>query len=112
MSRLRRDIDDLTENFEDPLFARIEAQERAAELEEAKHRAAERGKQLAEQDRLIAQRRIDGLREANERARLNEYARYGLEPQRCSLSLLLGLGWRIEQDEDGKYILVKGPNAP
>ena len=73
--------------------------ERHAERTEAELKAEENRRQRAR----------EFLADTNERARLAEYRRAGVEPptgMRCSLSFLRSLGWTIEEI-NGKPTLMK-----
>lgn len=107
--RSRRDIDDIDAT----LFDRDEAEERKRLREEQRALVDERRAQYVQQDAAAKVAADAGMAEANERARVAEYRAAGVFPpsgQRASLSLLLHLGWRIEEIGQGERVLVKPPS--
>jgi len=64
------------------------------------------------QEEALKKRAMERQHEANERARRNEYLRFGVSPpdgSNVSLAFLLSVGWRIETDESGKRVLISPP---
>ena len=111
--RPRRDVDDL-----DNLFDREEAerrrQDRAAMIESGKAMQAA----IDAQEAAARLRAKEGMLRATDIAILREYQHAGVEPIKvrgdgvptCSLSLLLRLGWRIDEFNGAKTLIA--PPAP
>lgn len=113
MTRLRRDIDDM--DLVDAIPAKVLRADRAEQ------RARwEQGDRL--QNEVDASRKastVAWVRNANAQQVEDSYRAARVEPpllgegvKRCSLPLLLTIGWRIEELPDGSRVLVKPPPPP
>lgn len=94
------------------IFDRAEAEERRARVQAARELNAARDAQEAAQAEARRQKATAYTMMVNERHRRAEYRGRGVEPPmiggvqtRASLSLLLSVGWRIEQ-QMGRNVLV------
>ncbi len=113
MTRRRRDIDDM--DLVDAIPAKTLRADRAEEF-------ARLGRLETIQAEAEARRKagvIAWLRAANANQIEDSYRAFRVEPpliepgvQRCSLPLLLTLGWRVEELPDGSRVLVKPPPPP
>lgn len=115
MNRLRRDIDDMDEDLLDAAEAANRRADRAAQS--ARLEQGERVQNEAEA--LRRAKTAAWARAANAQQVEDSYRAAGVEPtliepgvQRCSLSLLLTLGWRVEELPDGSRVLFKPPAPP
>lgn len=107
--RHRRDIDDA---LDDRVFDREEAESRRRVRDESLVSAAEQERGHQQRDAALKARVVEFTRQANERAIMAEYAHAGVEPRPgtlVSLTLLLSLGWRVEEDGRGVRTLVQPP---
>lgn len=113
MNRGRRDLDD------DDLLDREVAKDQHAERAEqsARLEAGERRQLEVEARRKVAT--TAWVRAANAGHVEDSYRAAGVEPPpleegqtRCSLSLLLSVGWRVEELPDGSRALVRPPPLP
>lgn len=100
--------------FPEPsLFDREREQRRAAEREDFKRRMEVLAQQEREREEERAARADANKRASNVRALMAEYERAGVEPPftngdgvpTCSLSLLLQIGWSIEQLGDSVTLI-------
>lgn len=112
--RRRRDIHD---DLDESLFDQEEAEARRIEREQRRARAEEQGRERAAEDAAIAARAAKFRDETNARMLVDEYRRAGVEPPKvdgdgaptCSLTLLLWMGWTIEELGLGVRRLVSPP---
>lgn len=104
----RRDIDDL----DDSLFTREEAIRLRLERADMIAAGEERVRQENIADAAVKARVAALFQETNREMILREYAAHGLTPRPgtlVSLSMLLRMGWRIEEHPDGGPVLVAPP---
>lgn len=115
MIRPRRDIDDL-----DNLFDQDEAKRRREARAEMIENGRRREEMLNAQEARQRASAKESMLRASAAAIVREYEHAGVEPPKtngdgvptCSLSLLLDLGWRIENLGYGVKTLVAPPPPP
>lgn len=108
MNRPRRDIDDLDES----LFTREEAIRLRLERASMAAAGAERLRQEAVVEAATKERMVAFTAETNRHMIMREYEAKGLTPRPgvlVSLSMLLQMGWKIEDHPDGGSVLVAPP---
>lgn len=113
--RPRRDIDDL-----DNLFDREEAEKLRAERAEMIESGKAREAMLQQQEATIRENGRKAMLRATDVAIIREYEHAGVAPLKtnadgvptCSLSLLMRMGWRVEDGGRGERVLVAPPPLP
>lgn len=114
MIRPRRDVDDI-----DTLFDRDEAQRLRDQRAEMVENGKRRQEMLDAQDAAQRARAKESMLRATDVAILREYEIAGVEPPivkgnkpAVSLSLLIRLGWRIEDTGRCEKVLIAPPALP
>ncbi len=113
-TRFRRDLDD--EEFLD----QREVEDRKAERAERRAVAEQQAKDRAAEDAAMAARVARFGKETSARSLWSEYDAAGVQPVKldangvptCSLSLLLKIGWTIEETHIGKRLREPPPYVP